>query len=435
MDIAHILQNLQIETLNSMQVETLDRFRPNQDLVILSPTGTGKTLAFSLIAHQLISVSNSPTIQILIIVPSRELALQIETVVKKVSKGHKVVCCYGGHDTKIERNTLKEAPTILIGTPGRLIYHLDRQHFNTDSIHTVILDEFDKSLEFGFQDQMASLLNRIPALQHRILTSATKLETFPDFITLVDPVEINYLTDDNSIPNLTFKKTVSLPQHKLKNLFRLICQLGEKKILIFCNHREAVDHISELLEDRMLIHDVFHGGLEQRDRELALLKFRNNSNRILITTDLAARGLDIQAIDTIIHYQLPAKEDAFIHRNGRTARMNTEGDVIAIVKPDDNFPYLPEDAEEIILQEEYELPANTPYATLYTPVGKKDKVNKIDIVGYLLQIDGIHKEDVGIIEVKDKEIYVAVKRTIATIILRNGSNGKIKGKKMKFFRT
>ncbi|GGH17557.1 DEAD/DEAH box helicase [Sphingobacterium alkalisoli] len=435
MDISKILQSLNIESLNLMQLEVTEKFRAQQDLIVLSPTGTGKTLAFSLIINQLLDPYLKDVVQVLIVVPTRELALQIESVIKKVTKGNKITTCYGGHDTKIERNALKEAPSILIGTPGRLIYHLDRGHFNPRQIHTVVLDEFDKSLEFGFQGQMSNLLAQISHIEHKILTSATKLDEYPSFITLNDPIIIDYLTDDESIPKLTFKKTTSSPQHKLKTLFKLLCKLGDKKILIFCNHRDAVDHISELLQDRMLIHDVFHGGLEQRDRELALLKFRNNSNRILLTTDLAARGLDIPAVDTIIHYQLPYKEDAFVHRNGRTARMNTEGDVIVMLKPDDDFPYLIEPAEEIILDEEYNLPSNTPYATLYIPVGKKNKVNKIDLVGYTLQLDGIQKDDIGIIEVKDNESYIAVKRNVASRILKNDGIGKIKGNKIKFMRT
>lgn len=434
MELTPLLKRLQIDDLNNMQKETLSQFSPEQDFILLSPTGSGKTLAFCLLIEQLIQIKKNE-VQVLLIVPTRELALQIESVVKTVIKGHKILCCYGGHDTKIERNALKEAPAILIGTPGRIIYHLERSHFSTDTIHTLILDEFDKSLELGFLDQLEKITTATHSLERKILTSATDLDEFPEILPLNNPIKLDFLADAENKPAIRFKKTISPAQHKLKTLFNLICSLGDQKILIFCNHRDAVDHISELLEHRELIHDMFHGGLEQRDRELAILKFRNNSNRILITTDLAARGLDIPEIDTIIHYQLPSKEDAFIHRNGRTARMNNAGEVIIMLKPDDNFTYLPEDTEEIILNEEYRLPANTPYCTLYIPFGKKDKVNKIDIVGYILQIDGLEKDDVGVIEVKDKESYIAVRRNVAITIIKNGVNGKIKGNKIKFYRT
>lgn len=435
MELAAILKRLHIAELNAMQKETLAQFSPEKDFILLSPTGSGKTLAFTLLIQQLIQPGSSNHVQVLLILPTRELALQIESVIKSVIKGKKILCCYGGHDTKIERNALKEAPTIIIGTPGRIIYHLERAHFTTETIHTLVLDEFDKSLELGFLDQLKQIVEAAPHVKRKILTSATDIDQFPDLLTLNQPIKLNFLNLAENKPAIKFKKTISPAQHKLKTLFRLVCSLGTKKILIFCNHREAVDHISELLEDRGLIHDVFHGGLEQRDRELSILKFRNNSNRILITTDLAARGLDIPEIDTIIHYQLPIKEDAFVHRNGRTARMNNKGEVVIMLKPDDTFLYLPDNTEEIILEEDYPLPDNTPFATLYIPLGKKDKVNKIDIVGYILQLSGIQKDDIGLIEVKDKEAYISVRRSAASSIIKNASNGKIKGKKVKFFRT
>jgi len=435
MEITSILKKLQIDELNSMQLDALDQFRNDQDFVLLSPTGSGKTLAFSLLVSKLINADKSLKTQALIIVPTRELALQIESFIKKVITGYKILCVYGGHDTKIERNALKEAPTLIIGTPGRIIYHLERNYISTADVHTLVLDEFDKSLELGFQDQLKEIIDAYPNIKQKILTSATDLDILPDFVTLEHAIKLDNLDSQENKPALTYKKVISPVQYKLRALFNLLCTLGEQKILIFCNHREAVDHISELLDDRNLIHDVFHGGLEQRDRELSILKFRNNSNRILLTTDLAARGLDIPEIDVIIHYQLPGKEDAFIHRNGRTARMHAKGEVIVILKPDDDFPYLPENTVEIVLEEGLDLPNNTPYSTLYISAGKKDKVNKIDIVGYILKLDGVEKDDIGVIEVKDKEAYVAVKRHVASKIIKEGSNGKIKGNKIKFIRT
>lgn len=434
MEISTILQKLQIEHLNSMQEEVLRQFRAHQDFMLLAPTGSGKTLAFALLVARLVEEKKN-SCQCLIVVPTRELALQIERVIRSVMEGHKVVCVYGGNDSRLEKNKLKDAPTVLIGTPGRIIYHIEKEHFSTKHIHTVVLDEFDKSLELGFQEQLKFILEACAQTRQKILTSATFHEELPDFVTLRQVITVNRLVSHENQPDLHFLKVISPAQHKLKALFNLLCQLEDKKVLIFCNHRDAVDHISELLDDRGIIHDVFHGGLEQRDRELAILKFRNNSNRILLTTDLAARGLDIPEIDVIIHYQLPTKEDAFIHRNGRTARMHATGEVIVLLKPDDIFPYLPEGAEELHIQHDLPLPPNTSFCTLYVPLGKKHKVNKIDFVGYILKIEGISKDDLGLIEVKDKESYIAVRRNLATKIIQEGSNGKIKGNKVKFSRT
>jgi superfamily II DNA/RNA helicase len=435
MEITSILRKLQITELNNMQKRVLEQFKANQDFVLLSPTGSGKTLAFSLLVSKLIQSDKALKTQTLIVVPTRELALQIESVIKKVITGYKVLCVYGGHDTKIEKNALRDAPSIIIGTPGRIIYHLERNYITTKDVHTLVLDEFDKSLELGFQEQLQQIIDATPNIKQKILTSATDLAELPDFVTLHDVIKVDNLDSEENKPSIVYKKVIAPAQNKLKALFNLLCMLGDQKILIFCNHRDAVDHISELLDDRDLIHDIFHGGLEQRDRELSILKFRNNSNRILLTTDLAARGLDIPEIDVIIHYQLPSKEDAFIHRNGRTARMHAKGEVIVMLKPDDDFPYLPESTEELVIEEDLPLPNNTPYSTLYISAGKKDKVNKIDIVGYILKLKGLEKDDIGIIEVKDKEAYIAVKRKVATQIIKEGSNGKIKGNKIKFIRT
>jgi len=434
MPLEQVLQRMQISDLNEMQKEVLEKYKPSTDFILHSPTGSGKTLAFNLMLLKRIEKDKSG-VQTLILVPTRELALQIEQVVKKVFIGYKITCCYGGNDTKTERNKLKDAPAILIGTPGRIMYHLERGHFDPFNIHTLVLDEFDKSLEFGFQEQMSYIIERLPKLGNRILTSATTMSEIPAFTGISHYTMVNYLNDENTAPKITIKKVIAPAQHKLKALFKLLCKNGIKKTLIFCNHREAVDHISELLEDREVIHDVFHGGLEQTDRELALLKFRNDSNRILLTTDLAARGLDIPAVDVIIHYQLPYKEDAFTHRNGRTARMQAEGEVFIILKPEEDYPYIPSDTATEILDEEYPLPPNSPFATLYITGGKKDKINKIDIAGFLLHLNGIAKEDIGIIEVKDKEAYVAVNRSVAADIIKQANNQKIKGRKVRVGRT
>src|SRR5690606_11698660 len=231
----------------------------------------------------------------------------------------------------------------------------ERTYVDASTIHTLVLDEFDKSLEFGFQGQMQYIIEQLPQLQHRILTSATKMTDIPTFTGIGDFVTVDFSADVDTTPNLTIKKVITPAQYKLSTLFKLLCKNGEKKTLVFCNNRQAVDHISDLHEDREIIHDMYHRGLEQADRELALIRFRNNSNRIWLTTDLAARGLDIPEVDVIIHYQLPYKEDAFIHRNGRTARMHAKGEVIVMLKPDDDFPYLPESTEELIIEEDLPL--------------------------------------------------------------------------------
>jgi ATP-independent RNA helicase DbpA len=413
-----------------MQEAAIKAAKGNNDVLILAPTGSGKTLAFLLPVFERL-LKDKKEIQCLILVPSRELALQIEQVFKQMATGFKVNCCYGGHPIKIERNNLAEAPSILIGTPGRIAYHLRHQNFDESTITTLVLDEFDKALEFGFQEDMSYIINSLLSLEQRILTSATAMDEIPDFTGLKKHIELDFLKDNQIAPDLKFKKVISTAEDKLSTLFELICKVGNKTTLIFCNHRETVDRISDLLIDKDLIHDIFHGGMEQDERERALLKFRNGSVKILITTDLAARGLDIPEVEYIIHYQLPHTEDAFLHRNGRTARMNAKGTVYLMLTNDEKYPFLKTDIETETLKGSYKLPKDSDWQTLYISAGKKDKVNKIDIVGLLLKKAGLQKDDVGLIEVKDQASYVAVKRKLVQKIIKALASEKIKNKKVK----
>ncbi|MBB2149315.1 DEAD/DEAH box helicase [Pedobacter gandavensis] len=430
MMVEKILEKLKITSLNEMQQASLAATGKGSDVVLLAPTGSGKTLGF---LFPLLNNLNADVkgVQALVLVPSRELALQIEQVFKQMGTGFKVNCCYGGHPVKTERNNLEQPPAVLIGTPGRIAYHLRHENFDESPIHTLVLDEFDKALEFGFQQDMAYIIAKLLSLKQRILTSATAMDQIPDFTGVKKPVEIDFLKDVKVAPDLKLKKVLTTAADKLDTLFQLICKIGNKTTLIFCNHRETVDRISDLLIDKDLAHDIFHGGMEQDERERALLKFRNGSIKILITTDLASRGLDIPEVEYIIHYQLPYTEDAFLHRNGRTARMNAKGTAYLVIADDEKYPFLKADIETENLKGNFALPKDSQWQTLYIAAGKKDKVNKIDIVGLLLKKGGLEKDDVGLIEVKDTASYVAVKRNMVGRVLAALTNEKIKNKKVK----
>jgi ATP-independent RNA helicase DbpA len=425
-----VLEKLKIKSLNDMQLAAVDAAEKGKDIVLLAPTGSGKTLAFLLpVLSNLRNGFNG--VQAMILVPSRELALQIEQVFKQMGTGFKVNCCYGGHPVKTERNNFEQPPAVLIGTPGRIAYHLRHENFDESGITTLVLDEFDKALEFGFQEDMSYIIGKLLSLKQRILTSATAMNDIPGFTGISHPAEIDFLKDIKVVPDLKLKKVLTTAADKLDTLFQLICKIGNKPMLIFCNHRETVDRISDLLIDKDLAHDIFHGGMEQDERERALLKFRNGSIKILITTDLASRGLDIPEVEYIVHYQLPYTEDAFLHRNGRTARMNAKGTAYLVIADDEKYPFLKTDIETEDLKGKFALPKDSEWQTLYIAAGKKDKVNKIDIVGLLLKKAGLQKEDVGLIEVKDQTSYVAVKRKMVNRILAALANEKIKNKKVK----
>jgi superfamily II DNA/RNA helicase len=427
--IEKVLKNLKIASLNDMQRVAIDSASA-KDTVILSPTGSGKTIAFLIPVLMRLDPSKSG-IQALILVPSRELALQIEQVFKAMATGFKVNCFYGGHPVRTEKNNLVQAPAIVIGTPGRMAYHIRHENFNPDTINSIVLDEFDKALEFGFEDDMAFIISRLKNVSRRILTSATKMTEIPDFTGLKKAAEVNFLSDSNSRPDLSVKSIISEAADKLETLFSLICKIGNRSTLVFCNHREAVDRISGLLWDMGLDHGVFHGGMEQEDREKALLKFRNGSYSFLITTDLASRGLDIPEIENVIHYQLPHNEEAFVHRNGRTARMNASGTAYVILTEDEKPAFLKDNIELETLAEKNIVPENTAWATLYLGAGRKDKINKIDIVGLLMKKGKLEKDELGLIEVQDFASYAGVSRKKIETLVRLLKNEKIKNKRIK----
>lgn len=427
---ANILKKFGFEALNDMQQAVLNIASSANNIMLVAPTGSGKTLAFLLPLLQQLKPSVNG-VQALILVPTRELAIQIEQVFKQMASGFKINCCYGGHAVKTEKNNLLNPPTVLVGTPGRVAYHIEHQNFDESFVNTLILDEFDKSLEFGFEADMAYIIGQLYGLNRRILTSATAMDEIPAFVKMDQPQILDFSNQEVHRPKLTLKKVVTSAADKLETLFKLLSKIGNEHTIVFCNHRETVDRISDLLIEKGLGHDVFHGGMEQIDREKALLKFRNGTHRILITTDLAARGLDIPAVANIVHYQLPYTADAYIHRNGRTARMQALGNAFVLLTDDEAYTYLPNNLPEEPLSDNYTLPQESDWLTLYLPHGKKDKINKVDIVGLFLQKGGLDKSDIGLIEVKDFTSYVAVKRIKAKQLLQKLQSEKIKGKKLK----
>ncbi|QEC53723.1 ATP-independent RNA helicase DbpA [Anseongella ginsenosidimutans] len=427
--IKQALHNLKIDALNEMQ-QTAIAAASKGDLILLSPTGSGKTLGFLLPLLSSLD-ANVSTVQAMILAPSRELALQIEQVFKVLGSGFKVNCCYGGHAVKTEINNLSQPPAVLIGTPGRIAHHLRRKSFDPAAVSTLVLDEFDKALEFGFQEDMAYIIKQLPFVKKRMLTSATRMDEIPAFTGISNPLTLDYLSDAASAPDLEQKAVITDAARRLDALFALVCQIGDQPTLVFCNHRDAVERISDLLWDKGLPHDIFHGGMDQDDRERALIKFRNGSHRILITTDLASRGLDIPEIAHVIHYQLPQTEEAFLHRNGRTARMHAKGTSYLLLAPGEKPDYLGELPAIEDLPQKAAIPSPSPWATLYIAAGKKDKINKVDIVGLLLKKGKLAKEDLGLIEVLDHSSYAAVARDQIERVAKLVKDEKMKGRKIK----
>jgi superfamily II DNA/RNA helicase len=428
-DMESILAKIGIKELNEMQLATMAACKQEENVVLLSNTGTGKTLAFLLSVLDTIKAAKNET-KVLIITPSRELAIQIEKVYKSLGVDKKITCCYGGHKREIEENNLVEVPAIIVGTPGRLADHIRRKNIKTATITTLILDEFDKLLEQNFETEMAFVAEHLSGLTQKILTSATVLHTNPKFVSFDNPCVLNYLTEGDD-EKLQIQVLHCKEKDKLDEAFKLLCKIGGRSSIIFCNHRESVERVSKYLTDNSLPNEYYHGAMEQHERDSALCKFRNGTVYFLVTTDLASRGLDIPNIRNIIHYHLPLTEESFTHRNGRTARMDASGTAIVMLSPEEKLPDYINEFEEIFLPTETIFPEKPKWTTVFIDAGKKDKINKIDIVGFFSNRGQLKKEEIGVIEVKDFISFVAVKKNAVGNAMRLIKDQKIKNKKVK----
>jgi superfamily II DNA/RNA helicase len=426
-----ILATLEIGQLNEMQITAQESILKSDSVLLVSPTGSGKTLAFLLATLQLLEEQINGT-QCLILLPTRELAIQIEQVWKRMRTGYKVNVCYGGHSIDVEIKNLAQAPTLLIGTPGRILDHIQKRSFDTNAIKILVLDEFDKSLEVGFHEEIAAIIAAIPNIEKRILVSATKSVEIPAF-TGVKALDIL----DFSVPHavnekLSLKLVRTDDKDKFDILLRLLCSLDSEPALIFFNHRDATERAAQLLNKAGILTAFYHGGMDQDDRERAISRFRNGSINYLVATDIAARGLDISSIQHVIHYHLPKFENEFIHRNGRTARMHALGNSFIILSKEEILPnFIEADLESFIPPLDGALPNPPTYETIYISGGKKNKLNKTDIVGFFIQKGRLDKSDIQLIEVKDFMSFAAVKKNKVPAFLQAIKEEKMKGKKYK----
>ena len=434
MDIDKILKKLRISELNEMQQHAAEAILCSDgDVVLLSPTGTGKTLAYLLPLIQQLDAT-SDDVQALVVVPGRELALQSDTVLRDMGSGIRSASCYGGRATMDEHRKLKEVnPQIIFGTPGRLNDHLDKENINRYHIRWLVIDEFDKCLAMGFHQEMQKLIKSLPALQRRILLSATNAEQIPQFVNMAKKgTLVDFLPEEEQTSERVTLYEVKSPQKdKLETLRNLLLGFGDESSIVFLNYRDSVERVNNYLTEQGFVTSFFHGGLEQKQREAALYRFSNGSANVLVATDLASRGLDIPDIQNIIHYHMPESEEGYVHRVGRTARWDKQGRAFFITGPEE---HIPEYVEGNI--ENYSLPSlpregqgvSLPrMATLYIGKGKKDKVSKGDIVGFLCKKGGLQADEIGRIDVNDRYTYVAVKREKLQQVVRQTQGEKIKG--------
>ncbi len=423
----NIAGKMGIESLNPMQKAVMDC--QSKNIVLLSPTGSGKTLGFSIAMLQSLP-KPSPEVKAVIIAPSRELVTQIYRVVRDIATGYKCVALYGGHSVSDEKKSLGPAPDIIVATPGRLLDHLQRKHVDLYNTKILVLDEYDKSLELGFHDEMKKIIRTMPNLSRIILTSATRLQEMPEFLKLKSPETLDFLDNGNNPgKRMSIVEVPSPANDKLDTLIDLLKSLQNGKVIIFVNHRESADRVYQGLRKAGLPAGIYHGALDQLDREKAVDLLNNGTTPILVSTDLGARGLDIDSVHSIIHQ--PLTEETWTHRNGRTARVDATGTIYVITSENDNIPEYMEFDRSYSPSGKSDDPIRSDVATLYFNAGKKEKISRGDIVGFLIKQCGLQPDTIGKIIVKDHSAIAAVPLQKAKEAIAKSAQEKLKGKRVK----
>lgn len=431
-----IKNGLGIDQLNAMQKKMLETSSESRDIILLSPTGSGKTLAFTLPVLKMMKPSTG-RIQCVVIAPSRELVIQIANVLREAAKVFRIVALYGGHKVEDEINSLKVTPDIVVATPGRLLDHSVRHNLELLPVRIVVLDEFDKTLELGFEEEMEKLMKRMKNVSRILLTSATKTDILPEFLKLDNPITIDFSSDAEEVrARMKVNEVRTDNNDKLESLLTLLHNINQEnttpeKTIIFSNHRESSERIYEYLKKNKVACVLYHGALDQKDREIAVALFNNGTCPILISTDLAARGLDIEKVKSVVHYHQPLTAEAYTHRNGRTARVDEEGDIYLLLGPEEEIKDFVTPDIDFVPDKNVSSNLGNDYVTLYISGGKREKVSKGDILGFLVKECGIEASEIGKIDVYDHYSLVRVAKKDAPVIIKFSESKKLKGEKRK----
>ncbi len=426
-----------------MQLAAGNAIQQNQNVLLLSPTGSGKTLAYLLPLIARIDATLD-TVQAVVVVPSRELAAQVEQVFKaQVGTSIRGLALYGGRPTMEEHRRIKEVhPQVIFATPGRLLDHIGKDNLNVLGARILVLDEYDKCLELGFREEMYRIGESMHFVSQVVVASATAFEEekrdvwgervpetnaegkskkvlpVPALVAQRKFVAINYL---DTVDDLASRLKVCQIQ--------LLTHLGGASTIVFVAHRESVDRVGQYLREKGFPTSLYHGGQDQEVRERSLYRFRSGAASVMVSTDLAARGLDIPEVRAIVHYHLPMDAATFAHRSGRTARWDAEGTAYLLVGPEEHLPDFIEADESYSVSDVAIKAQPSQWAVLYIGRGKKDKLSKADILGFLCKKGGLTSAQIGRIDINPHVSYVAIQRNALKRLLQQVSGEKIKGMK------
>lgn len=437
------LQDLGYITMTDIQAQALPLAFAGRDLIAQAKTGSGKTAAFALPLLTKINPRDFGT-QALILCPTRELASQVATEIRRLARHQqniKVVTLCGGQSIGPQIGSLEHGAHIIVGTPGRIQDHLRKETLSLARVSTLVLDEADRMLEMGFIDDISTIIGETPAERQTMLFSAT----YPDNIRSLssrfqrspETVSVEALHGNEQIEQRLF---ISEKNAMFTSLVKLLNHFSPDSVVVFCNTKQAVRDVCEHLDSTGISTRALHGDMEQRDRDQVLIQFRQQSCSVLVATDVAARGLDIEDLPAVVNFELPRNADSYVHRIGRTGRAGKEGLALSLFTDAQRFKvagiedYLKRtlSVEAIdTLKNSGKTMSYPVFTTLCIAGGRKQKVRPGDILGALTKEAGIAGSAVGKINVTDFSAYVAVHNDVADLALGRLLNGKIKGRKFK----
>lgn len=409
-------------------------------VMLTAPTGSGKTVAFAVkLLRELMLNGQRQMVNGVVVAPTRELVLQTGAVLRRILNGLSamsdggVVALYGGHDFSTEVNELGAGAAVVVATPGRLVDHINRHTVDISQARCLVIDEFDKCLQLGFQDEMGKIVRRMRHLTVTVLTSATRAVELPAYMgDASDYRRYDYGEGETAPEGEVEVVAVDSPSRdKLATLTALLRSVDNGCVIVFANHRESAERIFEHLMREGLPAVLYHGALDQQQRRMAVERLANGSAPVMVATDLAARGLDIPELDAVVHYHLPVDTETWTHRNGRTGRQGASGTVYAILSEGERLPQGVEPDRRVSELTPSADPIRADMATLYLNAGKKEKISKGDVAGYVMKQGGLSRDEVGRIMIDDHYAMVAVTAAKARPVTELLAHCKLKGRRVK----
>lgn len=465
-EILKALDNLGFEHPSEVQKEVIPEMLNKNDIVVKSQTGSGKTASFGIPLCELINEEEN-IVKALILVPTRELAMQVKEDISNIGRLKKIraSAIFGKQPFNEQIRELKQRVHIVCGTPGRVIDHIKRGNLDTSKIEYVVIDEADKMLNMGFIDQIAEVLNDLPENKSTALFSATipsEIEGLYEKY-MKEPKVLNIKSKVFNREKISEKYIISNREDKFKTLLKLLYNYTDDSAIVFCNTKESVRNLSSLLRKENIKVNELHGDMDQKERLKVMDSFKGKKFKVLVATDIAARGIHINHITNVFNFEVPMEKESYVHRIGRSGRGDKNGLAITLTSTgekrflEDIEEYIGYKIEEITIPEYEKViegrkrfiedqkanygnsnnkkkSIHSEVTKLYIGAGKKKKIRNVDILGALSNLDGITGEDIGIIDVQDGFSYVDILNGKGNIVLKKYKEIKVKGKIAKISR-